>query len=115
MARIMPGREVMPMLRVNNGPGRKLVYLMLILLLCILISFTLMTFPAAGSAPPPQWVWDDEGRVTDATGQYRRLTDEEACEMYDLCPQVIIMLATAGIGSGSEGSDGGPSDGGGCR
>lgn len=104
------------MLRVNNGPGRKLVYLMLILLLCILISFTLMTFPAAGSAPPPQWVWDDEGRVTDATGQYRRLTDEEACEMYDLCPKKrSVSTATASVGSGSEGSDGGPSDGGGCR
>lgn len=102
------------MKRVKNGQGKGLAYLVLIIFLSIAIGATLMTFPAAGSAPPPQWVWDEEGQVTDATGQYRRLTDEEACEMYDLCPQHKSRSSVASADSGSSsGSEGGPSDGGG--
>lgn len=106
---IKPGREVMLMSRVKNGLGWIQA---LVILLALLAAITLMSFPAAGSAPPPQWVWDDQGRVHDSTGQYRRLSDEEACEMYDLCRRPLTAKSEAA--SDPAGSDGGPSDGGGC-
>jgi len=89
--------------------------ILLVIAIAVITAITLMGFPAAGSATPPQWVWDEQGRVTDATGQYVRLTDEEACEMYDLCPEMAIGIALASVGSGSTGSDGAGPDGGGCR
>ncbi len=46
---------------------------------------TLLVGVQAFGASPPQWVWDEQGRVTDSTGQYRRLSDEEACKLYGLC------------------------------
>jgi len=62
--------------------------------------------PAAVSAKSPQWVWDSQGKVHDATGQYRRLSDEEACLIYNLCPAVVALGILGSAGSGD--SDNGP-------
>lgn len=89
---------------VNNGLGA--------IALSAIMAVTPLV-PAAVSSSPPQWVWDEDGRVHDATGQYRPLTEEEACEMYGFCRNIKIKFASASSSSGdSEGSDG-PSDGGG--
>jgi len=89
--------------RANNGLG--------IALLVAIMAVTPL-IPAAMSVNPPQWTWDAHGRVSDATGQFRSLTEQEACEMYDFCrqPQPPITVAEQGPGSGGDGSDGG-----GCR
>jgi hypothetical protein len=90
---------------VNNGLG--------IFALVAIMAVTPLV-PAAMSTNPPQWVWNEKGEVHDATGQFRRLTAEEACLLYNLCPQVVI--ASAAVASvGSTGSDGEGPDGGGCR
>lgn len=63
------------MRRVNNG---------LVVLLMALVAVLPMRFPsAAGSAAAsPDWKWDSQGRVHDASGQYRVLTREEACKLF---------------------------------
>lgn len=87
--------------RANNGLG--------IALLVAIMAVTPLV-PAAMSVNPPQWTWDAEGRVSDASGQFRSLTEQEACEMYDICrrPQISVTVADQGAsGSGGEGPDGG--------
>jgi len=98
-----PESEVMSMFRcVNNGLG--------IFVLVAIMAVTPLV-PAAMSTNPPQWVWNEKGEVHDASGQFQRLTAEEACQLYNLCPQVVIAsVAVASVGpagSGGEGSDGG--------
>lgn len=90
--------------RDNNGLG--------ILILVVIMAVTPLV-PAAVSATSPQWVWDSDGKVSDASGQFRSLTDQEACVLYGLCKE--IKLRDLSTDSDSTGSDGGPSDGGGCR
>lgn len=48
----------------SNGLG--------IVALAIIVAATPLV-PAAASSPLPQWVWDADGRVTDASGQYVRV------------------------------------------
>lgn len=105
MAKSKPGRVVMLMQRrVNNGLG--------IMMLVTIMAVTPLV-PAAVSATPPQWVWNEKGEVHDATGQFRRLTAEEACALYGLCSRMLVMASAASAGPTGSG-EGGP-DGGGCR
>jgi len=62
--------------RFNNGLG--------IVILVAVMAVTPLV-PAAVSAPAPDWKWDSQGRVYDASGNYRSLSDEEACRMYGMC------------------------------
>jgi len=63
--------------------------------------------PVAMSAPTPKWVWDSEGKVHDASGMYRSMTDEEACTQLGLCKGSFVhypeMLAGGGDSSGGGG------------
>jgi hypothetical protein len=69
--------------------------------------------PYAVSAPPPQWVWDEEGRVSDATGQYRSMTDEEIFEAFGVWPKKAIEYRSVASSGSADGSGGGGNDGGG--
>lgn len=75
-------------------------------ILVVIMSVTPL-IPAAVSAPQPQWVWDANGKVHDASGQYRSLTDEEACRLLDLCkeekPNKPPLLTDGGDSSGGNG------------
>jgi len=91
------------MIRVKNGPG-----LLLLVIIAILLALKLMEFPAAGSEQPePQWEWDSEGKVHDATGQYRTLTDEEVCEQLGWgCERLRKKRSMGAPGSSSDGGGG---------
>ena len=58
----------MPMLkRYTNGLG--IAFVSAIMAVTPLI-------PAAVSAPAPVWVWDEQGRVSDSSGQFVRVEEE---------------------------------------
>jgi hypothetical protein len=58
-------------------------------------------------------VWDENGKVSDATGQYRSMTDEEIQAAFGVTPKKAVEYRMV-IGSDSaSGSGGGGNDGGG--
>lgn len=83
----------------------------LAIVLVILVALIPMRFPAAGSAAAsPEWKWDAEGRVHDATGQYRSMTEEEVCREFGWCREIVRPASLATLGS-----EGVAGDGGGCK
>ena len=75
----------------NNGLG-----------VAILVAIMAVTplIPAAVSSPPPQWVWDADGRVTDATGQFVRVETPQSP------PPPILYPELHADGGGNEGGGG---------
>jgi hypothetical protein len=82
----------------NNG---------LVVLLVAMVAILPMQFPSAAvsAGSSPDWRWDEQGRVYDASGQYRVLTREETCKLFQLkcddLPKISSELF-AGDGGGSK-------------
>jgi hypothetical protein len=63
--------------------------------------------PVAVSAPQPEWYWDSEGKVHDASGMYRTMTDDEACTQLGLCKGITIIYPGIIPGAGGDSGGGG--------
>jgi hypothetical protein len=73
------------MMRVSNALG--------VLILIGIMAFTPLIPQVGMSAQPPQWVWDEDGHVHDATGQFRSLTDAEVAAQFGVSHPVEVKYA----------------------
>lgn len=89
--------------RYTNGLG--------IVILMTIMAVTPLIPHAAMSAPEPHWVWDQDGKVHDANGNYRTMTEEEANDFFGISKVVPKFAVASASGSGSGEGAGGDSGG----